>query len=466
MATETLSARRSSPLRAFHNRNFRLFWFGQIISLVGSWMQGLAQGWLILVLVDPQLRAGVMARHGDSAAVSSSHLSAAAQASANYWSGMVNFAGGLPLLLLCLFAGVVIDRVDKRNLLILTQFLMGLCAGALGLLIVYQIVTIDWVIGIALFLGTIMAFDMPTRQSFVARLVGREDMSSAVVLNSSMFNAARALGPAIGGYLLAAHVSIADCFFLNAISFIPVIIALLMMRGGNIGAPAPVSVERKSESLWSQMKEGFAFVRENHTMRNLIILVGSFGTFAFSFNVLIPTLVRYTLLPHASSSEQVAAFGRMETIRGLGALAGAVLVALLATPKRQKGMLIAGSLLATACLVMFGLSRTMFWAYLWMSVVQLAFIMVFATSNTLVQLIVPDALRGRVMSIYTVMFLGTTPIGSLIAGLIARKAGAPDTTIAFAVVSLIIAVIVCFRPGGLISLQTDDSPVKYASQEA
>jgi predicted MFS family arabinose efflux permease len=150
----------------------------------------------------------------------------------------------------------------------------------------------------------------------------------------------------------------------------------------------------------------------------------------------------------------------METIRGLGALAGAILIALFSTPQRQKSLLIYGSLIATTFLVFFGLSRSMMWAYLWMAIVQCAFIAVFATSNTLVQLIVPDALRGRVMSIYTLVFIGTTPIGSLIAGLIARSYGAPATTIFFAVISLIIAVFVCFRPGGLKSLKTHDPAIR------
>ncbi len=454
------NSERTSPLRAFRNRNFRLFWIGQIISLIGSWMQGLAQGWLILVLVDPDLRAGVMAHHGDAASVAVSHLSLTAQSSANYWSGVVNFAGGLPLLLLSLFAGVLIDRVNKRSLLVLTQTIMAICACALGLLIQYQIVTVNWVVGMALILGIVMAFDMPARQSFVARLVGREDMSSAVVLNSSMFNSARALGPAVGGFLLASHVSIADCFFLNAASYIPVVIALLMMRGDRLGAPVPTTEAQKSDSVWKQMSEGFSFVRQNHTVRNLVILVGSFGTFAFSFNILIPTLVRYTFLPHSTSAEQVTAFGRLETIRGLGALAGAVLIALFSTPGRQKGLLIAGSLVATTFLVFFGFSRTMLWAYIWMAVVQCAFIAIFATSNTLVQLIVPDALRGRVLSIYTLVFIGTTPIGSLMAGLIAQHFGAPATTIFFAVVSLLIALVVCFRPGGLRSLKTHDPALR------
>jgi MFS family permease len=453
----------NSPLRAFKNRNFRLFWCGQIISLVGSWMQGLAQGWLILVLVDPQLRAGVMAHHGDATAVAATHLTASAQAAANYWSGVVNFAGGLPMLMFALFAGVIIDRVNKHRLLILTQAMLAICACILGALISYHVVTVHLVVVMALVLGVVMAFDMPTRQSFVARLVGRNDMSSAVVLNSSMFNAARALGPAVGGYLLASHVSIADCFYLNGLSYIPVIAALMMMRGKDLGAPTQEAVSDEKVGIFMQMKEGIQFVRSNHTVKNLLILVGTFGTFAFSFNILIPTLVRYTFLAHSSSAAQVSAFGRLETVRGVGALVGAVIVGLFSTPKRQKYMLIGGSLVATGFLVAFGFSRNIVWVYIWMAIVSCAFIIVFATSNTLVQLIVPDALRGRVLSIYTVMFIGTTPVGSLIAGLIAKNIGAPKTTIIFASLSLAIAIFICFRKNGLRSLEVHEPAPRSAS---
>jgi MFS family permease len=447
------SQAKSSPLRAFRNRNFRLFWGGQIISLVGSWMQGLAQGWLILVLVDPDLRAGVMSHHGDATAVAETHLSAAAQSAANYWSGVVNFAGGLPMLLLILFAGVIIDRVNKLRLLILTQVIMALLALVLGLLIQYDFVTVHLVVLMSLLLGIVMSFDMTARQSFVAQLVAREDMSSAVALNASMFNSARAIGPAVGGYLLATHVSIANCFYLNALSYIPVIVAMLMMRGDRLGAPVLKTEAEESLGIWKQMQEGFAFVKSHDTVRNLVILVGTFGTFAFSFNILIPTLVRYTLMPHNTSGEQVTAFGRLETVRGLGALAGALIVARFSTPGRQKAMLISGSVVATSFLVAFGLARTMDWAYVWMAIVSCAFVVVFANSNTLMQLIAPDALRGRVMSIYTLMFIGTTPIGSLTAGLIAKSYGAAHTTIVFAAISLVVALYICFRPGGLRSMQ-------------
>ncbi len=184
-------------------------------------------------------------------------------------------------------------------------------------------------------------------------------------------------------------------------------------------------------------------------MRNLVILVGSFGLFAFSFNVLIPVFVRFTLLRDATDKTQVAAFGFMETVRGVGALGGALTVAVLGNPRRQRNMLLIGSLLATIVLVVFGFSRSLWLAYATMAVVSYGFVLCFATSNTLMQLHVPDALRGRVMSIYTLMFIGTMPFGSLFAGWLARFIGAPSTILICALVSLLTTLVLVFRPGGL-----------------
>lgn len=449
-------AARKSPFRALRHRNFRLFWSGQLVSLIGSWAQGLAQAWLILVLVDPVTRAQVFAHGGDAAAAASAHSSPAAQAAANYYSGMVGFAGGIPITILTLFAGVLIDRMNKRRLLLVTQLVMMSLAFVMGLLIRTGVVTIADVIIIATILGITMAFDMPTRQSFVVEMVSREDLPSAIPMNASMFNSARALGPAVAGLLLSEHVSLADCFFWNAASYTAVIAGILMMRGKNLGAPAPrpEGVVQAEEKLLDDLKAGLRYVRDDHTARNLVILVGTFGLFAFSFNVLIPTFVRYTLLPHAPDAVQVKAFGFLEMVRGLGALAGALSVAVLTSPERQKSMLMVGSILATSVLVVFGFARDLFVAYACMTVVSFAFVLCFSNANTLMQMTVPDTLRGRVMAIYTLMFIGTGPIGSLLAGYLAKYFGAPSTIVFFAVVSLVIALVVCFRPGGVRSLKT------------
>jgi predicted MFS family arabinose efflux permease len=299
---------------------------------------------------------------------------------------------------------------------------------------------------------------MPTRQSFVVELVGRDELPSAIALNSSIFNAARALGPAVAGLILAAKISIGAAFLGNAGLTLAAIAGLLMIRRPAVSPAAEASSlpeAKKDNSLkgvWVNMHEGFRYVMSNAAVRNLLILVGSFGTFAFSFNILIPVFVRYTLLPNASDATQVKAFGFMETVRGLGALGGALTVALLSNPRRQRDMLIVGSLLATVFLIVFGLARNLWLAYAMMAIVSYGFIICFANSNTLMQLTVPHHLRGRVMSIYTLMFVGTMPFGSLFAGWVAKFIGAPNTILICAIVSLLTVLVIVFRPGGLRSI--------------
>ena len=432
--------------RALRHRNFRLFWIGQLISLIGTWAQNLAQGWLIVLLVDPALHHGA---HVPLQAAQGGH-SAAVEATANFYSGWVNFAGGLPIFLFTLLAGVLADRVDKRKLLLVTQSGLILSALCLGILAVRGTVQIWHVLFFAGLSGLFASFDMPTRQSFIAEMVGKEDLPSAIALNSSVFNAARAVGPAVAGLLLKVGVSIGVAFLGNAALSLAVIAGLLLIRvpPRPVGLDAP-KADNTLRGVWDSTREGFQYVRSTPTVRNLVILVGSFGLFAFSFNVLIPVFVRYTLLPHSSDKVQVAAFGFMETVRGVGALGGALTVALLGNARRQRNMLMVGSLLATVVLVIFGFSRTLWLAYAAMTVVSYGFVLCFATSNTLMQLHVPDRLRGRVMSIYTLMFIGTIPFGSLFAGWLAGLTSAPFTIVACAVISLLTTLVVAFRPGGL-----------------
>ena len=435
--------------RALRNRNFRIFWIGQLISLIGTWAQNLAQGWLIVLLVDP-VSAHLLHTTGAAAGSGPSHPSATVEAAANFYSGWVNFAGGLPIFLFTLLAGVVADRVDKRKMLLVTQGGLILCAFGLGILASEGKVEIWHVLFFASLSGLFAAFDMPTRQSFVAEIVPKDDLASAVALNSSIFNAARALGPAVAGLLLAARVKIGTAFLGNGFLSLAVIVSLLLVRLPPKTAPADgVKADNTLRGVWNSTREGFQYVRQNSTVRNLVILVGSFGTFAFSFNVLIPVFVRYTLLPNASDKVQVAAFGFMETVRGVGALGGALTVALLGNPKRQRSMLLIGSLMATLVLIVFGLSRTLWLAYAAMTIVSYGFVLCFATSNTLIQLHVPNLLRGRVISIYTLMFIGTIPFGSLFAGWLAKFIGAPSTIVLCAAISLVTTLVLAFRPGGL-----------------
>jgi predicted MFS family arabinose efflux permease len=205
------------------------------------------------------------------------------------------------------------------------------------------------------------------------------------------------------------------------------------------------------------MKEGFQYVRSHQTVGNLVLLVGMFGLFAFSFNALIPVFVRYYLLPHAPDAVQVKVFGILESVRGIGALGGALTVAFLGSARRQRNMLIIGSIMGTVTLFAFAAARELWLAYATMVVASYAFVLCFAVSNTLMQLTVPDQLRGRVMSIYTLMFIGTMPIGSLFAGMLARYVGVPATISVCAAVSLATALIVSFRKGGLWGLQVGEA---------
>jgi len=437
--------RKPGAFRALRVRNFRLFWGGQLVSLIGTWAQSLAQGWLIVLLVDPA--AAALLHRGIAVSGAQGHQSAAVEAAANFYSGWVNFAQGLPIFFLTLLAGVVADRVDKRKLLLVTQSGLILCALGLGLLIANGTVRIWHVLFFAALSGLFASFDMPTRQSYIAEMVPKEDLPSAVALNSSIFNAARALGPAVAGLLLKIGVSLAAAFIGNAVLSLAVIGSLLLIR---TPPRAPVQgADNTLRGVWESTREGFQYVRDTPTVRNLVILVGSFGLFAFSFNVLIPVFVRFTLLRDATDKTQVAAFGFMETVRGVGALGGALTVAVLGNPRRQRNMLLIGSLLATIVLVVFGFSRSLWLAYATMAVVSYGFVLCFATSNTLMQLHVPDHLRGRVMSIYTLMFIGTIPFGSLFAGWLAKFIGAPTTIVVCAVISLLTTLFVAFRPGGL-----------------
>ena len=293
-----------------------------------------------------------------SAVSAAGNHSSAVEADANFYSGWVNFAGGLPIFLFTLLAGVVADRVDKRKMLLVTQSGLILCALGLGILASEGKVEIWHVLFFAGLSGLFAAFDMPTRQSFVAEIVAKKMCRARLhsIPASSMPPAPSARpsraccwrpSVSIGAAFLGNAVLVTGCYCEFT--------ADACCRRAQ--APREAKADNTLRGVWDRTREGFRYVRHTPTVRNLVILVGSFGVFAFSFNVLIPVFVRYTLLPHASDKVQVASFGFMETVRGVGRLGGALTVALLGNPRRQRNMLITGSLLATVVLIVFGLSR-------------------------------------------------------------------------------------------------------------
>ena len=421
-------------------------------------MQNLAQSWLIVLLVDP-VSAGML-RHGGTAVGAGIHAaSKQVEANANLYSGWVNFAGGAPIFVLTLFAGVLADKVSKRNLLLVTQSILVFTATALGLLCITGRVQIWHVIFFAALSGCVVSFDLVARQSFVVELVGKDDLASAISLNSSIFNGARAIGPGLAGLLLAAQLSIGVAFLANAGLTLFAVAALLLLRLPAAAKKVEAESAKSRESLWSNIREGFRYVRTSTTIMNLLIVVGTFGLFALSFNVLVPAFIKFTLLPNSDDAYQVKAFGVMETVRGVGALIGALTVAFLGSLERQKSMLIAGSVVSVVLLILFSWTRNLYVAYVIMSGTAFGFVVCFATCNTLIQSAVPNELRGRIMSIYSLMFIGTAPFGGIASGMLARMIGAPHTVFCLGLVSLIILGFVVLRRGGIRDLSI--GPIPY-----
>lgn len=373
----------SRPLGVFRHRNYRLFFGGQLISLTGTWMQQIAQSWLVTDIVS--------------------------RGKAELTMGVISSVSALPILLLSFYAGIVADRFNKRNLMVVTQGSAMVLAFVLSSLTHWHIVTIYHIAAIGFLLGTVNAFDAPARQSFVVEMVGREDLPNAIALNSAMFNGARIMGPAVAGVVIAA-VGVAGAFFVNGVSFIAVIIGLLLMHVNRVPP-------KMGGSAWLEFKEGFRFIRNESTVKALLTLTGILSIFATPYMVLLPIFVRYNL--HGN----VKSLGLMFTATGVGALAGALTLFILGNFSWKGKLLLLGNIVFCCMLVMFSYSRSLTFAIPVLMLAGWGMMTNMALTNTIIQTIVPDKLRGRVISVYTFMFMGMTPIGSLVAGVVAHSVG-------------------------------------------
>ncbi len=372
-----------SRLGALTHRNFRLFFFGQGVSLIGTWMQSVAQGWLVLELTNSP-----------------------------FYVGLVSALGSLGVLLLTLYAGVVVDRTNKHRLIVITQSLSMAPAFLLAVLWWTKTVTVWHVAALAAFLGVVNAFDIPARQAFVVEMVGKDDLMNAIALNSSAFNAARVIGPAIAGVLIGVA-GVAMCFFLNGVSYLAVIAGL-----GAMQLPAYVPRARTA-SAWTGLREVVAFIRSDRLIATLVVLMALLSIFGFPFLVMMPVFARDVL--HRGA----AGYGVMMAAVGIGAVVGALGVALFGRRIAKGRTLIAAGGSFGLLLVAFALSKV----YL-LSVVLLAFaggtmIVNNALANTMIQTVVPDELRGRVMGFYSFVFVGLAPIGSFQLGTLAERIGTP-----------------------------------------
>lgn len=417
----TRAARWTQSFAALRHRNFRLYWSGQLTSLVGTWMQGVAQGWLMHRLT-----------------------------SSAWMLGLLGFMQFLPVVPLALYAGVVADHMDKRRLLLVTQTLLCAQAVLFAALVTTGVITPWMVLALAFLLGTVNAFDMPARQSFVIDMVGRDDLANGIALNSAAFNSARILGPAVGGVLLG-WVGEGACFWLNALSFLAVIGGLAAMRLPKWTPPAGAAARRPP------LMEGVRYAWRVEPIRNLLVLLAVCAGLGFQFNVLLPVYTRDVL--HAGPH----VYGML--LAGFGA--GSLLAAVRMTFKHERWALRRNLLIGLATGGA-GMLAFAWWRWLpgMMAAGALAgfgLILYISSTNTLIQMATEDRFRGRVMSLYTLMFVGTAPFGSLLAGAIGQAFGAPVSTSVCAVILLAGAVWMAFR---LRTLAAIERAAAQTAQEA
>ncbi len=395
MSLATLRAQLRSTFRSLRHRNYRLYWTGQLVSLIGTWMQSVAQGWLMHRLT-----------------------------SSAFMLGFLGFCQFLPVLLLSLWAGVIVDSIDKRKLLLITQTAFLIQAALLATAVSTGIVKPWMVLTLAFVFGTINAVDLPARQSFVVELAGKEDLSNAIALNSAAFNTARVIGPAVAGILLAT-IGEAGCFWINAVSYIAVIASMWRMD-----LVPRTGIKFEAARALEHMKEGVRYAKSVRPVRNLLILLGVTAGLGFQYMILLPVYVREILKTDAK------AYGLLVSAFGLGSLVSAAWM----TRKQDRWALrrnvFVGLLAAAIGMGTFAWSRTLPLSLAMGFLAGFGLILYVATTNTMIQLDTDDSHRGRVMSLYTLMFVGTAPIGALISGSIAQRFGAPVATSMSALVLL------------------------------
>ncbi|HEX9631500.1 MAG TPA: MFS transporter [Gemmatimonadales bacterium] len=378
---------RSLPtFAAFRHRNFRIFYGGYVVSLTGIWMQRVAQSWLVLDLTGSA-----------------------------FYVGLIEALGTVPVLLFTLYAGAVADRVSKHRMVVATQAFAMVVAFGFAVMVWLDLATIGAIAVLAALLGVATAFDIPARQSFFVEIVGKEDLASAIALNASAFNATRVLGPAIAGMLIGV-VGVAACFLLNGLSYVAVLAALLAMR-------IPSSRHRviPPRSAWSNILEGLRYVAGEARTRVLLLNVAVMSICGLPALTLLPVLARLEL------GQGAREYGWMMSAVGGGALIGALTVATVAN-RIPKGRVVGwAAALFGASVAALGFSGSVLVALVILTVLGLAMITTTALSNMLLQTLVPDGLRGRVVSVYTFSFVGMAPIGAFLGGAAAERFGVAAT---------------------------------------
>jgi MFS family permease len=376
----------SHAWRALRHRNFKLYFFGQGISVMGTWMTRLATSWLVYRMTHSALLLGV-----------------------------VTFAGQIVSFALGPIAGVWVERLNRRRLLVWTQAGGAVQSLALAALTLAHVITLWEIIALTALQGLINALDMPGRQSFLIQMVEeRGDLSNAIAINSSMANSARLLGPAIAGLVIGAFGE-GWCFLIDGVSYLAVIASLMLMR------IRPMDIRRNARGMFEEMREGWDYVRSFHPVRTILLLFSLISLMGYSYAVLLPIFAGQVLHGGATT------LGWLTGASGVGALVSALSLAVRKTVLGLTRMLQLASGMLGVALIIFGFSHTLWVSLLLMVVVGFGLIQSASVSSTIIQTLVPDDKRGRIMSYYTMAFFGASPFGSLLAGALAHRIGAPHT---------------------------------------
>ncbi len=393
----------STRFRALKHRNFQLFFAGQLISLIGTWMQTTAQLWLVYKMTNSAALLGVF-----------------------------GFASQIPVLFLASIGGYVGDRYNRHRGVIWTQATAMILAFLLAALTLSGVVRVWEIIAIGFLAGVVNAFDVPIRQSFLVQMVGREDLPNAIALNSSIFNGARVVGPAVAGFAIG-WIGEGWCFFLNGVSFLAVIAALLMMR-------IPKTELRPTDgSPLQKLIQGFHFAMSDRPIRSALLLVSLMSTFGWQYTVFMPIFARDVL--HGGPNM----LGMLMTSAGLGAVIGALHFASRTSEKGLVEWIAATSATCSLGLLSFSESRVFWLSSAMLLAVGFSATSELAATNTITQIRVPDELRGRIMAVYATMFMGVQPMGALLAGGVAKRIGAPRTLAAFGTLCLLGSLLYTFR---------------------
>jgi len=367
-----------SAFPALQNRNYQLYFSGQLISLIGTWLQIVAQGWLVLQLTNSA-----------------------------FLIGLITALGTLPTLFLTLFGGVVVDQFPKRKILLFTQSSAMVLAFILGALTIFEVVTVWEIAVIAFLLGSVNAIDSPARQAFVSEMVSKEQLASAIALNSGIFNSARVIGPSIAGILIAL-IGTGGAFVVNGISYIAVIIALMAMR-------INFNPIRKKVNAIKAIREGLSYSFSHPIIRTLILFTGVSSIFGWSYTTIMPVIAKNEF--HLGA----AGLGYLYAATGLGSVLATVLIALFSKRISPLWFIVGGNSLFAISLILFTFTTTLSIALLLLFFAGLGLLSQFAMMNTVIQSLVKSELRGRVMSIYVFMFLGLTPFGNFEVGWLSEK---------------------------------------------